>query len=134
MTASETPAVVLRRAAARLVELAEATSRDRWEAVENYPDMWVVSALTDQPPVPRTGVRNPYIPSFYVAAEASDGDMQPGDAHYIAALGPQVAAPLSAWLRSEADQFERDGWSDAQGDWPPLAFARTLLGETERTQ
>lgn len=151
MTANETPAALLRRAADRLDEIAAATSRDRWEAVENYPGMWVVSAVKDQPPVPKKGVRNPHVPSYYVAEESSHGDLTPGDVHYIAAMGPQVAAPPAAWLRSTADDAQMvDDANEAAraratrtgGDGHTFliqnpyvahaaAFARSILGEEE---
>lgn len=120
MTAPESPASLLRRAAARIDQLAAETSGDSWNAVENYPDAWVVRAHYAQKP-PGS--------AEYLAAESSHGDMKPADVRWMVALGPQVAPHLSSWLRFEADQFERDGWDSAEDDWAPLALARALLAK-----
>lgn len=118
MTAPESSADLLRRAADRLDQLAAATTGDRWEVVENYPDMWVVSPLWNRPPPKRTG---------YVASESDSGDLAEPDVHWIAAMGPQVAAPIAAWLRGAAPQVE---WRyDTAGYREAIEFARLLLGE-----
>jgi hypothetical protein len=78
---------------------------------------------------------------LYVAAESSEGDVREPDTHWIAMLGPQVAAPLAAWLRYAAALIDiqfRDYVDPADPDavrhieqmhWHPLAVARSILGE-----
>lgn len=143
VTAPEPPASLLRRAADELESRAAATTGDWWEAVENYPGAWVVRPRWTQPSIPHRGVRNLPEASSYVASESSQGDIEEGDVKWMAALGPQVAAPLAAWLRAEADLAEvvdrRPGpiadmtgmgsTSLAPFGSPALTLARVLLHE-----
>ena len=108
----------LRRAADRLDQLAAEATPGPWRAVENYPDAWIVcSGQVD------------------VAREAGGGDIEPGDAQWIATLGPQVAAKLAAWLRWEAarlDAIERKHPALPRvPENAPTKLARVLLGETD---
>ncbi len=143
MTAPESSADLLRRAADRLDQLATAATGERWEASAKYPEAWTVEARWPPlPPPPRRGVRNPPERHHTVVEESGDGDVPEHDARYIAAMGPQVAAPLAAWLRTEADKADGPIARDiaagrvridmpAAQPSPALVFARALLGEEE---
>ncbi len=89
---------------------------------------------------------------------ARTGQIPPGTAQWVNTLGPQVAAPLVAWLRAEADEQaeqQADRTSDClqcdgtgqvydgdpvsfrctdcrldRDDLPALILAHTILGET----
>lgn len=136
MAEVSSPVEVLRAAADRLDQLADAAAPGPWEA-----DLREV----------HDSIGNG------IATESDFGDLAEADADWIAMLGPQVAPALSAWLRAEADTAQvsdqtwanfrptwRDDWSpeDPPPDWSetsrvaaleamhrhPLAFARMVLG------
>ena len=143
MTAEST-AVLLRRAATRLDELAAPLAdHGRWEAEpdEHDDEEWVIAT---EPPF-RGGVT---IDGQWTAAE----ELREPVALWAALLGPQVAVPMAALLRSLADSAEAvdehnaatraravarggvdgstySGYSDEVGRG--VALARALLGETE---
>ncbi len=123
MTASSD---VLRRAAEKLDQLAAETTGHRWEAVENYPGMWVVAPAWVEPPT-KKGVRNPPRPHGYVASESNTGDIAEPDVRWMVTCGPQVAAPLAAWLRGHADYIAA---VQCSADSDALALARAILGES----
>lgn len=126
MTALDSPSALLRRAATRVEELAAAATPGPWVSVESYFEEWLVDS-----------------PSSNIANESSCGGIEKGDAEWMALAGPQVAAPLAAWLRAEADLAEvvdrRPGpiadmtgmgsTSLAPFDSPALTLARVLLHE-----
>ena len=88
---SATEQVARLRAAADLIEQrASAASPGPWRAVE-----WYAGSLEV---VDRAGAG--------IATESSTGDVKMSDARWMAMLGPQVAAPLAAWLRAEADDAD----------------------------
>jgi uncharacterized protein YfdQ (DUF2303 family) len=102
-------AELLRRAATKLEELAADTTRGPWDVEHDY-----------------SGV---VADSDYGGTVSIGGFDRPGDNEWAATMGPQIAAPLAAWLRAEATRFENEGWDGAEPDWAPLVFARALLGE-----
>lgn len=108
MTANETPAALLRRAADRLDETAAETSPEPWAT-------------------PR--VRAVLVP-------------------WVALMSVEIAAPLAAWLRAEAQRvggpiyddvaaghvrIEHHSWGTVASTpyAPALALARSILGEAE---
>lgn len=127
MTTTESPAALLRRAVAYL------------EGICPLGEEWDHDSYTDR---------------AEVWAEIGDGQdrelvtvipagtWKVDNAAWIAAMGPQVRAPLIAWLRVEADRVDRTvsswhpSWKQAiaavgeQAHGPAVALARALLGET----
>lgn len=146
---AESPAVLLRRAATRLDELAAPLAEHgRWEAeTAELDDEWVIA--TDPP-----FCGGATIDGQWTAAE----DLREPVARWAALLGPQVAGPLAAWLRDGAarcadsisrweagPQWQGPGDDDLPTPMTPdrivaavehhfrheVAVARALLGETE---
>lgn len=105
---------LLRRAAERLEELAANTSAGPWQLIGDWgiPNGWTA--------VWSAGVGQ------YVAENPGSTVSRP-DVQWIATLGPQIAAPLAAWLRAEAQYMkdERDDSSDSA-----VQLARAILKET----
>ena len=143
MTANETPAALLRRAADRLDALAEAASGTRWWTVLDD-GRGLVYADTPRWPG-ETGMGH-----LAVAYESNRGDISEEDATWMGVLGPQIAAPLSAWLRAEAQRvggpisdnvaagrvrIEHHSWGPVASTphAPALALARSILGEAGTT-
>lgn len=117
MTALE----MLRAAAVRIDELAQAATPGPWLPEFGYKSSRVQAVF----------VMDPQYPDDPDESEGIGGFDLDGDNRWSVALGPQVAPALSAWLRAEADDKERH---DACQHWPhsnldyALAFARVLLG------
>lgn len=130
MTANETPAALLRRAADRVDALAEAASGTRWWTVLDD-GRGLVYADTPRWPG-ETGMGH-----LAVAYESNRGDISEEDATWMGVLGPQIAAPLAAWLRAEADCAEHPlivfGGATVHSPTTDqaVAFARSILGEAE---
>lgn len=126
----ETPADTLRRAAAKVRELAaEATQGEWFDDAHFQGDGFVVMA---------DGLRRAHLPKVR-RDDIDDGNGSPaGNAAWIAALNPAVAEPLAAWLDDAAEYEDGADKLDAIGDgcsrWDgasrdlPLALARVLLG------
>lgn len=132
---AESPAVLLRRAADHLDELAKGatTKHGAWLADHTLPgDEACVMVVTN--------AEKGWAQILFAADWGTDAD-----ARWIAALSPVVAAPLAAWLRAEAhladlcdarpdpiaEQLGIDQAALAPFDSPAVALARALLGETE---
>lgn len=115
-------AELLRRAAERIEQLKPESSG--WHAInadEDFDDEWQVAC--DAPPA-LAGLGG-----FYVADDLSESF-----ARWAALMGPQVAAPLAAWLRVEADASEcRTELRVASFGTSKAAevLARTILGEPQ---
>lgn len=161
---AESTAVLLRRAATRLDELAKGATSGPWARRRPGACYLDAAAPADEHPA---FVRSGRVEVIRAAVwEGTGGEFVRArtdrDLDWIAALSPVVAAPLAAWLRDvaedeEHEQRERtehcpecDGTGQVydgdplpfpcsdcllrrDDDWPPLAAARALLGETETT-
>ena len=124
---TEEPADLLRRAADRVEQLAA-------KASHNVCPDWVYGAV-------RHIARNCDITcthtGFGAVAPPADGLNHDGwdrydDSPWISALGPQVAAPLAAWLRLTADAYNQYPADVSDNDLSePLRLARVILGEQE---
>lgn len=64
-------------------------------------------------------------------AEEFGGLPSSDDLRWIELMGPQLAAPLAAWLRLTADQNDHHGVALAAGH-PALAVAEAVLGQCHR--
>ncbi len=155
VTTPETPADLLRRVARRLDLLAAPLADHVWQAEtdEDDEDEWVIAS---EGPTMQTEHGPVMLGGQWTVAR----DVPETVARWAGLVGPQIAAPLSSWLRAEADCAETlPEVSDALGrlgaaveenatrkpakPWgvqvnlsptsEAVAFARALLGETEKT-
>ncbi len=120
---SSAPAARLRLAADLLEQRAAAATPGPWRYAnpDEIDDLCAGPARMDQPGA--FGLNGEW-----VAECGPDAD---DDALWIAMLGPQVAAPLAAWLRAEAvvgDTWESDASGESGNPLPtgPLAVAEAL--------
>ncbi len=136
---SDSPAVVLRTAAARVRETARGATRGPWAAEESREHGFRVGTSDGQEWVAWTG------------AYDDEPDPSRADAAWIALMHPGLAEPLAAWLEETADLHEQNTlpghaniippgcqWC-ADEDWPcadtrrALAVAHIILGTTKET-
>ena len=118
-------AELLRRAADRIEQLAAEAKPGPWirdTGIDHQGgEVLLVSSanVTDQFPV--------------VAEMGGTAVIDQRNAAWIATLGPQVAAPLAAWLREEAHLgplYQIDGQNrDPDFPSPAVQLARAILGE-----
>lgn len=128
---------VLRRAAEKLDQLATAATSGPWRTADVEGILYVASARSG--PV-TMGIDAPVcgcLPDCDTGGVAMERDESEGgraDADWMAALGPQVAAPLAAWLRTTAADHDRRELLFLVGGGAPaeaaLAFAYAVLGES----
>lgn len=112
MSAVESPAALLRRAAEKIRKLAEALGDNRGP--------WYVSANRGYP----QEISNIGVP--YVVAQTYDEPIKPlRTGPYIAAMHPGVGVALADVLEQTADVLESTG---APGGEPVLRLARVILG------
>ena len=134
----DTPADVLRTAAARVRETARSATRGPWAAEESREHGFRVGTSDGQEWVAWTG------------AYDDEPDPSRADAAWIALMHPGLAEPLAAWLEA-ADLHEpvicekHEGCKPlgcqrcAEEDWPcadarrAVAVARIILGTTKET-
>lgn len=133
---AESTAVLLRRAAAHLDELAKGTTPGPW----TWHTFHAVDELVHEPPTP-----SPVHPWNVLKVSHEDWPANAADKAWMATMSPVVAAPLAEWLRAEAhladlcdarpdpiaEQLGIDQAALAPFDSPAVALARALLGETE---
>jgi hypothetical protein len=128
-------AAVLTRAADRLDELAARSHAAPWWVVEDHGRDFTgegySSILVTSGPQAVTS-RGPRSVAVMIDSGVGDGDDILSSAAWIAAMSPAVAAPLVAWLRSEADaaRLVQEATGVPQGGArEAVEFARLALGE-----
>lgn len=106
---------LLRRAAARMKELAEAATPGPWSTVPGASNVWRF---------PDTGT-----PALVVPGNGRAGHVQLPDAAHIAVWSPTVALAVAAWLEAVADNYAiaRHGYWSVRA----LAVARAFLREAD---
>lgn len=111
MTADESPAVVLRRAAQVLQARAERATPGPW-TYDNYYDL--VDSAGELPP--------------HVCGRVAY-DMNEPDGAWIALMSPEIAEPLVHWLSDEASNFEVEQRTEpaSSNDEYALDFARAIV-------
>ena len=121
---SDSPAVVLRTAAARVRETARGATRGPWAAEESREHGFRVGTSDGQEWVAWTG------------AYDDEPDPSRADAAWIALMHPGLAEPLAMWLETEArsnagDEDHRQCAPDKCTTIAALAFAHIILGTTK---
>lgn len=113
-----TPAEELRAAAAKLREAAGGATPGVWAKCW---DALVGGAAVS---LPR------YIQEDGGAEVCIADFVKPGDAEWIALMGPDKAEMIAVWLDDEArDATQLEGFVTFSDNWPALLFARAVLGE-----
>jgi hypothetical protein len=120
------PAERLRRAADELARRAAAATPGPWRPEYAIGTTRVQAVFIDCPD--EQTCENV---DCYDGTQGIGGFDAPTDNEWALLLGPQVAAPLAAWLRAEADRPERGAWDD-QVLVKATALADQILGEATR--
>lgn len=121
---TDSPSLLLQRAAERLEALARVATPPVWSTKDlsdfGHTGVWWVEAETED--------------MFTCVAELETVNPK-ADAAWIATMSPAVAAPLVAWLRLAAERLKEPGVRFFNGEkWLPpeaseaLTFARLVLG------
>lgn len=131
LTSAESPAVLLRRAATHLDELAKGATPGPWSRPYPGASCLAAPAPGDEDPV-YTG--RGQVEVIRSAVWEGTGEFVRSrtdrDLDWIAALSPVVAAPLAEWLRETAEYIGAVQCSPPVG---AVALARALLGDLPDT-